>query len=329
MTSTQPQTSLFPPIEPYQSDFLEVGDGHRLYFEQCGNPAGVPVIFLHGGPGSGCNTSHRRLLDPDGYRIVLFDQRGCGRSSPRGEITNNTTAHLVSDIEKLRKHLGIERWLVFGGSWGSSLGVAYCAQHRHACLGAILRGIFMTGIPDLDWFFNGAGERVPQAWERLAAIFPADTQSCLRTAVFDDVLGADHERALLVVRHWMQWEAALSAPAENEARLPELSPDDAQIQLAKYRVQAWYLKNRCFIDESGMLWFASRIRKLPVAIVHGIDDLVCRPAGATALQRALVGSRLHLVEGGGHSPFEAPMAACLIDAGRHFLAHRDFDGWGR
>lgn len=329
MDTPRTQAPLFPPIEPYHSDFLEVGDGHRLYFEQCGNPSGVPVIFLHGGPGSGCNASHRRLLDPDAFRIVLFDQRGCGRSTPRGQIEHNTTGHLVSDIEKLRKHLQIGRWLVFGGSWGSSLGVAYCAQHRHACLGAILRGIFMTGIPDLDWFFNGAGERLPTAWARLADIFPASARACLRTAVFDDVLGPDPERALLVVRHWMQWEAALSSLPTPETPLPTLSEREAEIQLAKYRVQAWYLKNRCFIDESGMLWFASRIRGLPVAIVHGLDDLVCRPSGAVALQRALAGSRLRLIEGGGHSPFEGEMSAALIDAGRHFLAHGNFGGWGR
>lgn len=327
MNPSPAQAPLFAPLDPYHSDFLDVGDGHRLYFEQCGNPDGLPVIFLHGGPGSGCNANHRRLLDPDVFRIVLFDQRGCGRSNRRGDLAHNTTAHLVSDIETLRKHLGVTRWLVFGGSWGSSLGLAYCAQHRQACLGAILRGIFMTGIPDLDWFFNGASTCLPAAWARFAAIFPASARGCLRTAVFDDVLGTDPERAILVVRHWMQWEAALTSLTRAETPLPELSDSETPIQLAKYRIQAWYLRNRCFIDESGMLWFASRIRKLPVAIVHGLEDRVCRPSGATTLHRALAGSRLRLVADGGHNPFEPSMAHCLIGAARHFAAHGNFDTW--
>lgn len=325
--SAQDDALRFPAIEPWQQGRLDVGDGHTLYFEQCGNPAGVPVVFLHGGPGSGCSPRHRRLLDPARFRVVLFDQRGCGRSTPRGECGHNTTTDLIADIERLRAHLGIPRWLVLGGSWGSSLALAYCAAHRDACLGAILRGVFLTGHGDLEWFFETAGDLVPDGWAQFAAVAPRDRRARLKEWLFETVGGADRALALETVRHWMRWEETLGAGVP-VSDLPELDDDAAQACLDKYRLQAHYLSNECFLGEAALLDRARAIAGLPVAILHGRLDRVCRPVNAWRLHLALRGSRLQFVDGAGHSPFDAPMAAALAAVGTHFATHGDFAGWG-
>jgi len=317
----------FPPIEPWQHGWLDIGDGHSVYFEQCGNPDGVAVVFLHGGPGSGCAPRHRRLLDPARFRVVLFDQRGCGRSNPRGESRHNTAADLVADIERLRLHLGIGRWLIFGGSWGASLAVAYCARFPAACLGAILRGVFLTGRRDLEWFFHDAGELVPDGWAQFAALAPRDRRERPMEWYFDAVGGADRGLAVAAVRHWMRWEDALDAGAPVRG-LPELDDDATQACLDKYRLQAHYLRHECFLGEAALLDRARAIAALPVAILHGRLDRVCRPANAWRLHFALRGSRLQFVGGAGHSPFDAPMVAALVAAADHFLTHGDFAAWG-
>lgn len=316
----------FPPIEPFDAGWLDVGDGHRIYYEQCGTLDGPAALFLHGGPGSGCSPRHRRLLNP-AWRIVLFDQRGCGRSTPAGECLANTTADLVADIERLRAHLGGLRWLVFGGSWGSSLALAYCAQHREACLGAILRGIFLTGNDDIDWFFNGAGQLLPDHWAALAVPAPSAHRSKLAMWYFDTVRGDDNDEAVEAVRHWMDWEEALSRPGLPPALAGRTSRETAAGQLAKYRLQAHYLRHECFIGRARALDFARALRGLPTAILHGRLDLVCRPSNAWAVHQALPDSRLLLVDGAGHSPFDAPMTQALVAAGDHFLAHGTFAGW--
>ena len=298
-----------------------------IYFEQCGNPAGLPVVFLHGGPGSGCSPRHRSLLDPARFRVVLFDQRGCGRSTPRGECAHNTTADLVADIERLRAHLGIARWLVLGGSWGSALAVAYGAAHRAACLGAIVRGIFLAGRDDIDWFFRGAGALVPDGWEELAAIAPPAERTRLDAWLFDAVSGADRGIALQAVRHWMRWEDTVEAGTPRA--LPQLDAAGEQAALDKYRVQAHYLRHECFLGDAALLGRAVALAGLPVAILHGRQDRVCRPIDAWRLHRAIPGSRLLFVDGAAHSPFDLPMAAALAGAGDHFAEHGDFSGWGR
>lgn len=319
---------LFPPIQAFVTHLLDVGDGHHVHVEQCGNPAGMPLIFLHGGPGSGCSPRHRQLIDPARFHIVLFDQRGCGRSTPRGELSANTTAHLVADIERIRHHLGIERWLVFGGSWGSSLALAYCAQHPSACLGAIVRGIFLTGRSDIEWFFHGAGALQPEAWAHLLAPL-SDAQ---RTHVTDHYLNAvfspDRNTALAAVTHWMQWEAALSGPVASAPVRPVLDDDAADAALDKYRVQAHYLAHECFMGEDAALACAASMGDIPTAILHGKLDRVCRPENAQKLHTVLPGSVLRLVDAAGHNPFAAPMAGALIEAARYFHYHQGFDGWG-
>lgn len=316
--------------EPWDSGWLDVGCGHRIYFEQCGNRSGVPVVVLHGGPGSGGSARQRQLLDAGGYRMVFFDQRGCGRSTPRGECADNTTADLVSDIESLRRYLGIERWLVFGGSWGAALGVVYCAQHRASCLGAIWRGVFLTGRGDIDWFFNGAAMHRPTAWRRLAAIVPEHLRSALAPWYFDAVTGNDRARALEAVSRWIEWEAALTSSTARSTDPFDSTPvgeAEQQARLDKYRVQAHYLRSECFLGEAVLLARAATIQGLPVALLHGSQDRICRPSNAAKLGRVLAGAQVRLIDDAGHSPFDAPMASALVDAGRHFLANGDFAGW--
>lgn len=316
-----------PDTEPWDAGWLEVGAGHRLYYEQSGNPRGVPVVVLHGGPGSGCSPRQRQLLDPGGYRVILFDQRGSGRSTPRGACADNSTELLVADIERLRRHLGVTRWLVFGGSWGGSLGVLYCAQYPQSCLGAILRNVFLTGRDEIEWFFNGAARLRPRAWQRLASLAPAERRDDLAAWYFAAVGGADRATALTAVAHWMEWEAALSGEIDaGPEPLPELA--DAQAALDKYRLQAHYLRNECFVGTLTLLARAAAIPPgVPFALLHGRRDRVCRPRAALLLRRAIGHVRLRLVAGAGHSPFDPAMRAALRAATGHFLAHGHFDGW--
>lgn len=286
---------------------FDVGDHHRIWFEQCGNPAGTPLLFLHGGPGSGCSPRHRELFDLSRFRVVLFDQRGCGRSTPRGGLVANTTDHLVADIERLRIQLGIERWLVSGGSWGSTLALAYCARYPAACLGAVLRGIFLARREDIGWFFEGAATRLPEAHATFAAHVPGSGR--LAERVFEAVLGANDASALEVIRRWMQWEESLTLG--RPAPLPELDADTAARMLDKYRVQAHYLRHDCFLADGEWLRLAAGLGDLPVVLLHGRQDAICRPEGATTLHDALPGSRLQWVESAGHSPFDPAMMAAL------------------
>jgi len=295
---------------------METGDGHRIYFEQCGNPQGLPVVVLHGGPASGCSPLQRRLFDPSAFRIVLFDQRGCGQSTPRAGLMNNDTACLVRDIEQLRGQLGVERWIVFGGSWGASLGIAYAAAHAGACLGLLLRGTFLTGSRDLDWFFGGAGALLPQAWEQLVANLglqlTLEEAELAGHAVLSTLAGQlssdDTVAAAMAAAAWAQWEDAVSRPGTSEPVAPSTS---RQGLVEKYRVQAHYLQQQCFLGEEALLGMAARLGALPVEIVHGRLDWVCRPANGWAAHRAIAGSRLTWVDHGGHSPYEPAMLTAL------------------
>jgi len=316
--------ALFPPSEPFDSGWLDVGDGHRLWYEQCGVPQGLPVVFLHGGPGSGCSARHRRLFDPQLFRVVLFDQRGCGRSLPRGRVASNTTHHVVADIERLREHLGIDRWLVTGGSWGSSLAIAYCAAHLTSCLGALLRGVFLTGKDDVDGFFQGAGRLRPEAWGDLAEGVPSLHSARIAEYYIDAVRSSDADLAGAAVRRWMRWEAALTSESDGQLPLPVMDDQTLAAAIDKYRVQAHYLAHDCFLGEAGLLALAVKMQRLPTAILHGQNDVVCRPANARRLHDMLPDSRLVLVEGAGHSPFDTPMVKAFITASRHFHANGAF-----
>lgn len=309
---TPPQFAPYPALEPWNSGWLPVGDGHALYFEQCGAPDGLPLLVLHGGPGSGCSPRMRQLFDPERIRIVLFDQRGCGRSTPRGECTHNTTADLVADIERLRAHLAIPSWLIVGGSWGAALAIAYAATHPAACLGAVLRGAFLTGVADLDWFFGGASAIEPETWRQLADIVPDEARQEIGRWLIDAALGDDRTRATTAVRHWMAWEQALETG--QPCPLPDFGAVELSVALDKYRVQAHYLRHACFLGEDALLAAASSLAGLPTLILHGESDQVCRPCNAFRLHAALPGSELRVVPGAGHNPYHPAMLQSLSAA---------------
>ena len=306
---------------------IDVGHGHRLYYEQAGSPQGMPIVLLHGGPGSGSNPRQRAFLDPARFRIVQYDQRGCGRSEPNGETAHNHTGALIGDIERLRVHLGIERWLVCGGSWGSSLALAYAGAHRACVSGLILRGMFLTGGTDVDWFFGGAGALAPEAHAQFLALVPRRWRRRLLTFLQRSLNGSDAEKAARIAAAWQRYENAISGPdvvMGNEAR--PLAPGSAAL-CAKYRIQAHYLARDCFLGQRALLRTASELRGLPVALAHGTLDRVCRPLNAWLVHRACAGSRLAWAQGAGHDPFHPSMQLLLRDAANVFAEHGDFSRW--
>ena len=334
MHSLETAHPLHPLTAPYASAQVEVGDGHRLYVEQCGNADGMPMVYLHGGPGSGFSPKHRQFFDPKLCRTVLFDQRGCGRSLPRGALLHNHTDALVQDMETLRQRLGIARWLVVGGSWGAGLALAYAAAHPQACLGLVLRGVFLGRAADIDWFFQGAAQLLPDAWQQLAD--QADLGDPARVGTAGDLFawlhaglhGSDTETALACAMAWEAWEQSLSQQRAVAPRL--LATDDAEAALLidKYRIQSHYLTHQCFRAGAGLLANEGNLSGLPVAILHGRLDWICRAEAAWDVHRKLRGSRLQWVEGCGHNPFEPANAAALVATIQHFATHGNFAHWG-
>jgi proline iminopeptidase len=321
-------TTLHPHIEAYDHGWLEVGDGHAMYFEQGGTPQGIPALVLHGGPGSGSSPAQRRFFDPARYRIIQFDQRGCGRSTPRGELRANSTPHLLADIERLRAHLGIARWLVVGGSWGASLALAYCAGHKEACLGALLRGVFLTGAADLRWFFAEAGQLLPEAFDTFTMAAPHRARRDMLGWLARVLERGSADEQWAAVCAWMAWENALSTPVPAPtAAAPDYDAQTRARLLDKYRLQARYLARRCDLGEARLLDCAARMHGLPTAILHGRLDHVCRPANAWRIHRTLQGSRLAMIAQAGHNPFEPPMASAMTDALAHFAQHASFACW--
>lgn len=309
----------YPPIEPYDSGYLDVGDGHEIYYEQSGNPAGKPALFVHGGPGGGGDVHARRFFDPAGYRIVVFDQRGSGRSRPHASLHANTTWHLVADMERLRSRLQIERWLVFGGSWGSTLALAYAETHPAAVSELVLRGIFLLRKTELDWFYQfGASELFPEHWERFLEPIPAAERG--------DLLGAYHRRLtsddpavrLAAARAWSIWEGATSSLWPNPAREEQYGA--AQFALAFARIEAHYFVNRGFFrSETQLLDDIERIRAIPAVIVQGRYDVVCPMATAWELRRRWPEADLRVVVDAGHSAYEPGILAELVAATERFL----------
>lgn len=314
---------LYPAIEPWQSGWLPADAGHEIYYEQCGNPDGLPVLFLHGGPAGGLSPRQRCFFDPARYRICLFDQRGCGRSRPHGERAGNTTPALLADIERLRAVLGIDAWLVFGGSWGSALALAYASAHRHACLGLILRGIFLTGQADMAWFFAQAGGLLPDAWARFSGHVGATRADDILAAYARALEDAESAQAASAAAHWLAWETALSTPGQTPPTVTKAGPETVR----KYRLQAAFLLRHCDLGDTALWHAADRVTGLPIAIVHGRLDWVCRPANAWRLARRLPGSRLRLLAGAAHDPYSAPMLEALLSATDLFARDRHFEHW--
>ncbi len=309
-------TGLYPPLEPYRTGMLPVDAIHTLYWEECGNPDGVPVLFLHGGPGSGLSPAHRRFFDPAHYRIVLFDQRGAGQSTPLGEVRNNTTQLLVQDIEQLRQLLGIARWLVFGGSWGSTLALAYGETHPTRCTGFVLRGIFLCTTPEIDWFLNGMRHFFPQAHADFAGHVPEAERGDLLAAYMQRLFSDDPAENLAAARAWSSYEGnclrLLPLPATVDAF------DAPTVALGVGRLEAHYMRNLAFLTDNQLLRNVDRIRHLPATIIQGRYDVVCPPSTAWALHQAWPEASFQLVEMAGHAAMEPGIASALVAATERF-----------
>jgi len=310
--------TLYPPLEPYVQHSLPVSPLHTLHVEECGRPHGLPVVFLHGGPGAGCNPQHRRFFDPERYRIVLPDQRGCGRSRPHAALEDNTLPDLVADLERIRAHLGIERWLVFGGSWGSTLGLAYAEAHPDRVLGLVLRGIFLCRPEDLDWFYappaggGGAARLFPEAWADFAAAVTPNPGQTLCRAYHAALTGDDELQRMRAAKAWSRWEAVCSTlwpdPALEHAFV------DPFFALAFARIESHYFAHGAFLNPDQLLRDADRLAGVDGVIVHGRYDVVCPIDQAWALHQAWPRAQLEVIDGAGHSVFEPGIVDALIRA---------------
>lgn len=306
---------LYPEIKPYQYGWLEVSLTHRIYHEQCGNPEGQPVIFLHGGPGSGCNTAQRRFFDPLHYRVVLFDQRGCGRSTPHGCVEENSTEHLIADIEHLREALGIESWLVFGGSWGSTLALAYALAHKSRVNGLILRGIFLSRKFELDWFLDGVKQFHPEAWHNLNNFLNVKERKNLIEAYRQRIFSEDPTVNIPAAINWNDYETRIMT------LLPEPSQSthaEDELQLARARVQLHYLHHECFVGHRDILNEVKTLAHIPTVIIQGRYDAVCPPLTAWQLKQAMPHATLYMVPDAGHSAMEVGTRSALVAATEQF-----------
>ncbi len=313
MRHTAPRTGLFPTRKPYRQGNLRVSRIHTIHFEECGNPRGKPLVFLHGGPGGGIEPVYRRYFDPHKWRVVLFDQRGCGKSKPHAELRENTTWDLVSDIEKLREHLGIARWVVFGGSWGSTLSLAYSQAHPQRCKGIVLRGIFLLRRSELAWFYQeGASHIFPDAWERYLEPIPPRERGDLMRAYYRRLTSPSREVRLRAARAWSIWEASTSKLIQD----PNLVRRFARGRFAESfaRIEAHYFVNRGFLrTENQLLEGVKRIRGIPAVIVQGRYDVVCPMRSAWELHRAWPEAKFIVVPYAGHSMTEPGIRKALME----------------
>jgi proline iminopeptidase len=307
---------LYPPLEPYRTGYLRVDANHRIYFEESGNPKGKPAVFLHGGPGGGTEPKMRRFFNPKRYRIVLFDQRGCGRSRPHASLIDNTTWHLVGDIEALRTHLRIERWLVFGGSWGSALALAYAEQHPERVTELVLRGIFLGRRSELEWFYQnpeGAASLYPDRWEAYVAPIPIAERRHMMRAYYKRLTSSNKKTASGAARAWSIWEGATSYLRTNLDEVSTIGRIHYAIALA--RIECHYFIHRCFLRrDSQLLDDVPRIRRIPGVIVQGRYDVVCPLRSAWDLHRVWPEADFRVVDDAGHAAFEHGTATELVRA---------------
>lgn len=323
MTTAQSESLLFPPIEPYQSGMLPVDELHTLYWEQCGNPDGMPVLFLHGGPGGGLTPKHRRFFDPAHYRIVLFDQRGAGKSTPLGEYRNNTTQLLIDDIERIRRMLGIERWLVFGGSWGSTLALAYGQAHPERCLGFVLRGIFLCTREEIDWFLNGIRWFFPEVHGEFVAQIPEAERGDLLRAYQKRLFSDDPAVYMPAARAWGRYEGSCLFLRPDPDAIDDFSTDTVSLGIG--RLEAHYFLHDGFFSEDQLIRNVDRIRHLPAVIVQGRYDVVCPPLSAYRLHQAWPEAKFHMIADAGHAALEPGIAAALVAATERFKTQSSFD----
>jgi proline iminopeptidase len=313
--------SLYPSIKPYNTGFLAVSDGHELYFEECGNPKGKPAVFLHGGPGGGTDAKMRRFFDPKRYRIVLFDQRGSGKSRPHASLDHNTTWDLVADTERLREHLGIDKWLVFGGSWGSTLALAYAETHPERVTEMILRGIFLLRRSELEWFYqnpHGAASIFPELWEQYVEVIPEAERGDMMAAYYQRLTSPDKEVLRKAAEAWSVWEGATSYLRLNPDFVTKFR-EDAAYAGAFARIECHYFVNRGFLkSDTQLLDDVPRIRHIPAVIIQGRYDVVCPARSAWDLHKAWPEADLRIVPESGHSAFEVGITSELVSATDRF-----------
>jgi proline iminopeptidase len=315
-----PRGDLFPEIGPYETGFLPLSGGHVMYWEQAGNPNGRPVLFLHGGPGAGAGAVHRRFFDPHYWRIVIFDQRGAGRSRPLGGLVHNTTPDLVADIEILRRHLAIERFLLFGGSWGSTLALAYAQAHPQRVAGAVLRGVFLGREPEVEWFLHGMQAVFPEAHAAFAGFLPERERADLLGAYLRRLTDTDPAVHLPAARAWSVYEGTCSTLLPSPETVSGFSQDRTALGLA--RIEAYYFAHRLFLPDGGLLGQIDRISHIPAEIVQGRYDMICPAVSAFDLAAKWRNARMTIVPDAGHSALEPGIRRALVAAVERFRGGR-------
>lgn len=317
MTSKAKRRDLYPPLSPYATYELAVGGGHRIYVEECGRPDGIPAVFLHGGPGAGCESSHRRFFDPGRYRIVLFDQRGCGRSTPHASLESNTTWDLVADLERIRERLEIERWLVFGGSWGSTLALAYAETHPERVLALVVRGIFLCRDEEIRWFYQeGASWAFPDFWEDYLAPIPSEEWGDLVAAYHKRLTGANEVARMAAAKAWSVWEGRTATLLANPDIRAHFSEPHLALSLA--RIECHYFVNHAYLRPNQLIEDAGRLAQIPGVIVQGRYDLICPLRSAWELHQAWPTAELQVIPDAGHSAFEPGIRSALVEATDRF-----------
>ena len=308
--------TLYLPVEPYDSGHIRVSPVHQLYYEQCGVPNGKPVVFLHGGPGAGLVPDYRRFFDPAAYRIILFEQRGAGRSIPHASLDDNTTWHLVQDIEQIREHFGVEQWLVFGGSWGSTLALAYAESHPQRVRGLVLRGIFLCRPKEIRWFYEdsqGASAIFPDNWEPYLSLIPEAERGDMIRAYYRRLTSDDESVRLEAAKAWAKWEASALKLLPDQNLIDEFTEPDKALAVA--RIECHYFVNNCFFDtDNYLIEHVESIRHIPAVIVHGRYDVVCPFMNAWDLHRAWPEAELKIIANAGHAATEPGIADALVRA---------------
>ena len=309
--------TLYPEIQPNVTHALAVTEPHVLYIEECGNPEGLPVVFLHGGPGSGCEAYHRRFFDPERYRIILFDQRGSGRSTPHSSLQDNTTQALVADMERIREFLGIDQWLVFGGSWGSTLGLVYAETHPERVLALIVRGIFLCRRHEIQWFYqSGAHQFFPEYWEEFVEPIPEDERGAMVEAYYRRLTGDDELRRMAAAKAWSIWEGRAATLTGSRSVIEHFADPHTALSLA--RIEAHYFMHDAFLEPDQILRDAHRLHDIPGVIVHGRYDMICPPLNAWELHQAWPQAELRMIADAGHAASERGIVEALVTATDHY-----------
>lgn len=311
--------TFYPDIKPYVTHSFAVDAPHVLHVEECGNPQGVPVVFVHGGPGAGCEAWHRRFFDPNVYRIVLFDQRGCGKSRPHAELEGNTTQALVADMEAIREFLHIDKWMVFGGSWGSTLGLVYAETHPQRVLGLILRGIFLCRPQDIHWFYqHGASRIFPDYWQSFEQVIPLEERQEMVRAYYQRLTGDDEIARMAAAKAWSVWEGRTATLEPRKSVVEHFADPFTAMSLA--RIECHYFMHDSFLAPNQIVRDARRLEGIPGVIVHGRYDMVCPIDQAWALRQAWPEAELHIISDAGHSASEPGIVDALVRATRRMAA---------